>query len=152
MIAYVCVTLNYNRAYQTKEGVLTVIEEYQGLNAKYSVKKIAQILKAHGTISASSCQRVIPDGKAVGITKEGVVHTGNAAKNQAHSVCIKRELQKNSVSHGSGSSQKMYDDYYYTVFLFFNFNIPIFGDIFMFNVSGQTNAIYYLMDDYESSW
>lgn len=142
MIAYVAVSLNYNRAYKTKTTIVNTIEEYQGIN-DMSVSKIRQTIVGNGHTTKNTCNGIFNSGaKVVGITNENglVINPGNTLQ----SVCITKALFEG----GSGKGHK-YNDYYYKAVIFFNFDLPIFGRIFMFKVAGETNAIYYPLDSFD---
>jgi hypothetical protein len=146
MIAYVSASLNYSRAYKVKTQVVNIIEEYQGITND-TTKKVAQIISANGYTTTRYCSDVIESGtKYIGILNTTKVKrtagVPGASGEKAQHVCITRTSYK-----APGS---LYTDYYYDVSMFFKFNIPIFGDIFVFTVRGETNSIYYPTDN--SNW
>lgn len=128
LIAYISISINYSKAYEMKTKMVTIIEEYDGLNPK-TVEYLNKISGSYGYRMKNNCSST--GDKIVGI-RDGVP-TVNPTEPQ--NICVTRELKE-----GSEHSEKKY---YYNIEVFFGFDLPVLGNIFTFRVSGETNAIYY---------
>lgn len=125
---YICLAINYSRAYKVKNEVVDIIERDKGLK-DISIEEISDYLRTAGYYSTGTCSSDmvaydLKDVKAKGFTTMG--NEGN--------YCIK-SVQINNSSDGGITKE------YYQVKLFFKFDIPIFGDIFSFSVSGDTEQL-----------
>ncbi len=132
-IAFIAITINYSNAFNLKSKMVSIIEQYDGLNPN-SVDNIDKLLKASNYKITSTC----PDrgDKYVGV-KDGIVTT-NPKDRQSY--CVYRE--KRDAQDGADSK------YYYDVLVFFNFSLPVLGDLFTFRIESETNVIYYPNDRY----
>ena len=131
-IAYTAISVNYSNAFLMRTKMITAIEQYEGLNRK-SVEENVKIMKSYGYRNYGACK----DG-AVGVKDDRVDKHPSGKK---YHYCVTRDMRYESKST---NSQK----YYYSVSVFFDFNLPVLGDLFKFNVSGETNAIHYPYDLY----
>ncbi|MBO5475305.1 MAG: hypothetical protein J5982_02225 [Bacilli bacterium] len=132
LIAYISISINYSKAYEMKTKMITIIEEYDGLNPS-TVEYLNRIAANYGYRKTNTC-KVENGEKFVGI-RDGVP-TINPSESQ--NICITRELKE-----GSENIEKKY---YYNLEVFFGFDLPLLGNLFTFRVSGETNAIYYPAD------
>lgn len=131
-IAYISISINYSKAYEMKTKMITIIEEYDGLNPS-TVEIINRIASNYGYRKTNTCE--VEDGeRLVGIRDE--VPTINPKEPQ--NICVTRELKE-----ATSYSEKKY---YYKLEVFFGFDLPLLGNLFTFRVSGETNAIYYPAD------
>ena len=156
LVAFVSISINYNKTYKLKTAVVNLIEQNQGVNAQ-TVASIGTYLNANGYNSRNICREVVTNhDKSKNIHYVGILQNAGEAnavnqeswKNdddvpQQH-VCITRESFKSTIDGAT------YTDHYYNVYMFFNFSLPVFGNLLIFKVSGSTNSIYYPVDSY--SW
>lgn len=133
-IAYISISINYSTAYKLKTAMVTRLEQYDGLNPT-AIEELNALMKANGYIQKGNCQRKNASETVWGVT--GTVATENPTTRQDY--CVKREVKTDP-----GEETK----YYYTIEVFFGFNLPVLGDLYTFRVSGETNAIYYPNDKY----
>ena len=146
LVAFIAISINYNKKYKLKTTVVNIIEEYQGVNPE-SVKKVGGFLASNAFKTERYCNKVVNKGERyIGITDgklSPMYESGSAAEKTAkpQQVCISREAH---TSNYDGKSA--YTDYYYNIYMSFDFSLPVFGDIFKFSVNGSTNAIYYPVD------
>lgn len=133
-IAYISISINYSNAYRMKTQMVTALEQYEGFNEK-SLARLEAIRSGYNYTNTAPCD-VGENGQAVGVL-DGVVSTTNPPTG-VYNYCITRE--KRPAQDGEE------DKYYYTIVVFFDFNLPVLGDIFKFKVSGETNVIYYPND------
>lgn len=133
-IAFVSISLNYSKVYILKTNMITVLEEYQGLNT-LSVEKLDNLINSSGYMGRLTCSSKDYD-KVLGVTNKIV--SVNPTNKQSY--CVTREVRDAQ----DGTENK----YYYNVIVTFAFSLPVLGDIFDFKVSGETNAIIYPTDNY----
>ena len=154
MIGFVAISINYNKMYKVKTNILNMIEEYQGVNST-SINAIEEYLASTSTGKKKRCDSVKSikgtrsdhsDGKNfVGINEDEYAYgeiTSSYTTNPFR-VCITK-------THVAKSGNQKYDDNYYTVYMFFNITLPVFGDIYNMPVVGETNTIYYPVDMYSN--
>ena len=146
LVGFIAISINYNKAYKLKTTVVNLIEQNQGINAR-TLKLIDGYLDNNGYVNGKRCRNLYKDGqKYMGINKgvsTGVLTKGNGDTNVAsQQVCVTREEYISTISGATNI------EYYYDVYMFFSFSLPIFGDIFRFNVVGTTNPILYPQDNY----
>ncbi len=145
LVGFVSVSLNYNKAYKLKTSVVNIIEQFQGIN-KDSVGTIGKHLDNNGYINGKTCRKLFKNGEKYIEINNGVasnVKTKGAsdAESKPAQVCVTRTLAKKNDDDTS-----VQRDYYYDVYMFFSFSLPVFGDVFKFTVTGSTNAIHYPND------
>ena len=131
-IAYISISINYSKAYEMKTKMVTIVEEYDGVNPS-TVEYLNRIASNYGYRKTNTC-KVENGEKLVGIL-DGIP-TVNPKEPQ--NICITRELKE-----GGEFNEKKY---YYNIEVFFGFDLPLIGNLFTFRVDGETNAIYYPSD------
>ena len=138
LITFVTLSLNYSNAFRLKSEMISAIEESNGFNTKTRVK-LDNIIDKYGYKTFKTCQFKDPPSNILGFLKDG----GNEGRpyvnnpNVKVNYCIVREI-----SHPS----KKRTENYYTVQVFFGFELPVMGDIFTFRVDGETRSILYADD------
>lgn len=133
-IAYISITFNYRSAFEVKNNIVDIIEKNNGLN-KTSKDKIEAMLKASNYKSKGKCPG--KTGTYYGVTEGHATRYMDEASPKAESYCVYRE------ESGSGDNKK----YYYEVYVFFNFSLPVVGDLFSFKVNGTTGVVHYPYED-----
>lgn len=131
-VAYISISINYSNAFRLKTEMVTIVEEYEGINPT-SLSRLQALLDKYGYRNKMSC-KINTDDKIIGVTDQVV--TKNPTTKQSY--CVTREERPAQ----SGAEEK----YYYTIYVSFDFALPILGDIFKFQVNGETNAILYPND------
>lgn len=158
---FLAVTVSYSRAFKIKDMALTKIENYGGVTDKApacsgstcsgptsdntkgpgTLQSINAFLVGSGYKVVGKCAssdtkvhwygiRSLAFGTAVG--SSNIVHRPTDKKNY---YCISK-YPSNLVSTGSNVKA-----YYYNVKFFFQLELPVLGDIFTFEIDGQTNDI-----------
>ena len=138
-IAYTAVSINYSNAFLMRTKMTTLIEQYEGLN-NMSINEIKKVMDGFGYSNEGVCS----DG-TIGV--RGVIVDRNP-RGKRYNYCVAREkrIERDyGLKVGKGTDLAKY---YYSLNVFFDFNLPILGDLFRFNVAGETNAIYYPNDLY----
>lgn len=134
-VAFLALTLNYSKAFKMKNEIITMIEEREGLtttknNVDGSIKLINNYLLSNGYAITRAC----PEGSygATNLHAEtlNLVTTGDKAKKYYYCVTKIKSPSKNQLGK-----------VHYQVIISLKFNLPILGDLFTFEVSGNTNDI-----------
>ena len=159
IIAYVAITMDYSNAYQLKNDVVLVLEEYNGLN-KNSAKKILSRVTKRKYITKINCQMDFDSSTFATKTNFGAAKDnywvvtkyqggGNFEKKSASKgggegyLCIyKFEAQVQKDKDSDGKKTDMVKAFY-AVSTGFGFNFPILGEIFDYRVTGETSVINY---------
>ena len=130
--AYLAVAINYSKAFKVKNELINIIEREEGLTSNMdeedpgAVEQIDKYLESVGYVNRGNC----PSGYQ-GYNK---YKDGNKTK---YGYCVKKYNSYNEKEHQRA---------YYSVVLFFNMDLPIFGDFFTFRVKGETTEIVYPAD------
>lgn len=138
LIAFVAISLNYSRAFRMKSEMVNVIEQYNGINGN-TINKLDAITSSYGYRTTKKCRDM--DGTMIIGIKDGYV-TKNPKDAQEY--CIYR-------TEYTGSCNSAYEcdtKYIYNVDVFFTINLPLFGNIFTYTVSGETKQILYPEESY----
>ena len=151
LIGFISISINYNKAFKLKTTVVNLIEQNQGVNDR-TIQLIQGYLDNNGYVNGKRCRDLFKNGqKYMGI--DNGVSTGVYTKGSRdldlgpQQVCLTRRQNKDTnVIRGETANV----EYYYDVYMFFSFSLPVFGNIFKFTIGGTTNAILYPQDSY--SW
>lgn len=125
--SFLAVSINYSKAFKVKNNVVDLIEKNEGMTDD-AVNDIWKYLSSEGYILKGSCDT---SNGYKGFDKNGDT-SGKAL------YCVKRE----------DVVDVALDKAYYSVVIFFRLDLPVFGEIFTFKVTGETMSIYFAEDDY----
>lgn len=137
---FLVLAIQYNRAYKMKNEVTSMLERYEGITGKDSaldnnegsINLINRYLKANGYTTMGNCEEGefgIKDLDAV-VDNSSLSTISNTNTSERYYYCIKYLPDKYNCKG------------YFRVTIFFDFNLPVFGNISRFNIKGQTNEIY----------
>lgn len=146
---FLVVALSYSRTYKEKNELTSIIEKYEGLTTKTTYgKKVDGSINVMNTYLRNNnynrkgfCQKVdsvyeATDtvNKMYGFDIDGTPEI--AQDNKKYDYCVLAMTNNETCNT------------IFRVTLFFDFNLPVFGDLVKFRVSGQTNDIIeaYIMD------
>ncbi len=135
--AFLAVTINYSRAFKIKNQIIDLIEEEEGFtsdntsNDPGAAQRIDNYLSTSGYRNLGSCPT---DGSWRVWNKSDI---SMPDKNTKYSYCVKKHNKHNASYPQEG---------YYEVIVFFNLNLPVFGEFMTFKVSGETTDIFYPSD------
>lgn len=138
-IAYVTIQINYSNAFKLKTDMVTIIEQYDGLNTK-TLTAIDKRIRASGYKNRAFCNDKL--GSVVLGVNGTNTPTDIKTNRGPYQWCIAREKKS--------ATGDMQSRYYYTIEVFFNFGLPVLGDLYTFRVNGATDVIYYPTDNYFS--
>lgn len=140
-VAFLALSLNYSKAFQMKNELLTMIEKKEGLTdgSNGSIALINNYLLVNGYHAKRAC----PVGSygvsdLNGTTAESVT---SASSSKQYYYCV---------SKFDSPSRNHNDKVYYRINIFFYFNLPVIGDIFKFSINGSTNDIVVPADNLKS--
>lgn len=131
--AFLALSINYSKAFRVKNETLSFVEKNEGINEK-SVWFINNYLKNSGYTMKGTCEEGMY-GINIDSTTKFLINNSN--KKTKYNYCIGKVASKTTNFKYRA---------YYKVKLFFKFNLPVMGDIFTFDVDGQTKDIIYPYD------
>jgi len=139
--SYVSLSTNYSRCYKIKDEIINTIEAEGAVNEK-TIEKINQYLNNIGYRSSSpDCRDDNTSTRKFVVTKTSFQTSGPA------NYCISRVVTNNKKMTGHPGSGS-----YYKVTVFFKLGIPLFGEIFLIPITGET-AILFASNEYnENLW
>ena len=127
----------YSKTYKFKNEIITIIEKYEGLTVSNNDSNAASNWGSIYIINHYLYNN--------GYTAKGHCSEGDYAAEDLDDTLIK-------VSSGDVSKKYYYcvnytktpnDNYIFSVKLFFNFNLPIFGNLHQFSITGKTYEMSY---------
>jgi len=121
-VGFLALSLNYNRAFQTKNGLVRLIELNEGYNNR-TRERIEGYLIAQGYRTFGRC----PAGM------RGRLPNANGNR---FLYCIS---YPNVIDEGTGAGRIHRS--YYDVIMFFRIDLPVIGEILVFPISGRTQTI-----------
>lgn len=133
-IAYITISIDYSSAYILKTKMVTIIEQYEGMNGN-TVEKLHSAMLAEGYRGKLSCESKNGE-KVLGGLEDQIIVNPTSKMNY----CVTRDVR-----YGEDATE---DKYYYTITVTFAYSVPVLGDIFDFRVSGETKDIRYPHDNY----
>jgi hypothetical protein len=128
-VAFLTLSLNYTRAFQMKNELLTMIEKREGVTTGTggSIELINNYLASNNYHIKGTCST-----DSYGVSDLSSTTIEKVTNNKKYYYCITKVSSPSN--NNSGKS-------YYKVNIYFYFNLPVIGEIFKFNVSGITNDI-----------
>lgn len=127
---YLALSMNMSKANKVKNEIITVIERQNGLSPK-AREQIGFYLKDVGYRTTGMC-----DDDWQGYDLDGTPQSG-----RSH-YCV---LQINNPGSANG---ELPPSAYFKVVVFFQMDLPIFGDLFRMHISTDSKIIYYPTDIY----
>lgn len=129
-VAFLTVMINYSTAFKTKNEIVSIIEEYEGLSSgdASSIAIINKYLRNIGYSATGSCETGWNGAVDLSETDKLESSPQNAY------YCVKPTFTNDNEG-------------YYEVQLFINFDIPVFGRIATIRVKGETIIIKYLVKE-----
>lgn len=133
---YMCLSINHTKAFNVKDDIVKIIERDGGfdnlnnVNATNNdtIKKIVASLQEFGYRSHNSCPNDGGGRVWYGFNREGARDDANAA------FCI-REIPANN-------DPALPNIRYYQVVVFYQLDLPIFNNLFRFQLKGDTKLLY----------
>ena len=127
--AFLALAISYNKVFRMKNEVLSIIEKYEGINDT-SLNVINNYFYSNGYTTTNGCP---DDYMGVNNFEEEAVE---AVSGEKYYFCYKETKVRSNNGANANIKKKVYD-----VIVFYKFYLPIVGDIFTFNIKGQTKTI-----------
>ena len=141
--AYLALSINYSKAYGVKNEIVEIIERRQGLwrssHNDGSVDEILAYLRELGYRSSGTCpNNSSDDSEWIGYLADGSFYPATGDRNTKYLFCVKRitgmkESEKGELPYSA----------YFRIKVFFQLDLPIFGDAFNLTVTGDTATMSY---------
>lgn len=131
---FLVLALSYSKAYKIKNEMTSMIEKYEGLtnndilNGKGSIQIINQYLYNSGYKSKGPCE--IGDYATDDLSSPTLVQVTSGTYKEDYFYCV-------STSTNSESCTTLFK-----IKVFYDFNLPILGQLKKYSISGQTNEVY----------
>ena len=126
-------SVNYTKAFKVKNGIISIIEENEGLTDK-AQEQIIKYLNNTGYYVYGSCSKIDTDyvgnEEAINGVLTGYERQGTTDK---YKYCVFERTVENDALNRK----------YYRVTVFFKFDIPLLDNAFTFPVTGETKAVYF---------
>ena len=130
---FLALAITYNKVYKMKNEVISIIEKYEGISSNQKTLEIVNnYLESNGYNVTGQC-----DADEHGIIDLTNPVPEDASPGNRYFYCLSSEV------HPGENGAKIY----YDVKLFFKFNLPFIGELFTFQVAGESKGINY----YDSS-
>lgn len=145
---FISVSVNYSKCYKVKDEILNAIEKGHGVNEE-TITNINSYLADVTYRSKGECPK---DGNCW--YRFSVNNNKNTASYAAdtnyciakHSVVSKVSDTKNKNYASTNGAIGHPESAYYSVAVFFRFDMPVIGDMFQIDVTGETSLIYLTND------
>ena len=121
--AYLALTINYSKAFKVKDEALTIIEKYEGISSE-AIRTVNNYLISSAYRETGSC----PSGYR-GIKDLNSTSLTDVTPNGKYYWCVYKITGYNTTYPKKS---------YYKVRMFFKFNLPVLGNMAVYNVDGQT--------------
>lgn len=117
---FLCLVINYYKAYRVKNEMLSIIEKYEGMTSK-SEDIVNNYLLGESYLALGRC----PEGWFGVRINDGGYEEADGVR--TYNYCF--------VEKSDASGQ-----IYYDIRVFYKFNLPFLGELMTFNVDGTTNT------------
>ncbi len=122
-VAFLALSVNYTKAFQMKNEMMTIIEQQEGLTSN-SINIINNYLSNNGYHTTGNCK-----GYDYGMTKlDGGTLEKVVNNTKQYSYCVNRNKTSSMMAN-------------YDVKIFFFFNLPVIGEFMKFDVTGTTDDV-----------
>lgn len=139
-VAFISLTINYTRAFKTKNELVSMIEKYEGIGLGEETGAIT-IINNYLSYNNYSVQGKCEENE-YGATSITSIALEPATNNKKYYYCVRKE---------STATSAMPNRARYRIRIFFHFSLPIIGDLFTFSVEGTTIDISHALNDIQST-
>lgn len=129
---FLTLVLNYSKAYDVKNNMLTIVEKYEGITTE-SLEILNNYLSEKSYRTRGNC----PIGWYGAVDLDGTIEEVQDNKN--YYFCFTEELAYIETEDDK-DDKVVKTDIYYNVRLFYKFNLPVLGELTTFEVNGRTNS------------
>lgn len=142
--AFLTLAITYNRVYKLKNETISIIEKYEGIykntSKNPSLKIINNYLKNNGYDTMNTCET-----GEYGVVSLDETSYEPAQSGKKYYYCLSYNCYPSTNCPNNIDDNNT--EIFYQVRLFFKFNLPFLGDLFTFNITGDTKAIKYYNTD-----
>ena len=128
---YICLSINMNKAYKVKNQIINIIQKNNGLNGD-ALDQIQEYMTKVGYRTTGKCNDT--DGSGFSINSDGPTENNTV-------FCAKE--MRTSYYNDFDVTPQFPEAAYYQIKVFFAVDLPLFRDIFVFQISGSTKKLYY---------
>lgn len=132
--AYIALTINYSKSFRVKNEVVSIVEKSQGFTDD-GIKLVNNYLQSSGYKTMGKCQ-LSTDAITYGVSDLSPENASNSAEKAVIGKDYYYCFTKIYVNHAYFKTRA-----YYRVSLFFKFDLPVLGDIYTFDVDGQSSEM-----------
>ncbi len=124
---YLCLSINHSKAFNVKNSIINAIEIEEKVDLRNpesdpAIRKIVDTIRKISYRTTGTC----PSGYQ-GFNRDGKIDS------RASAFCIKAER--------SFSSSEFPDMYYYRIVVFYQLDLPVFNNLFKFQIKGDTKSM-----------
>lgn len=134
-VAFLAISINYTKAFQMKNDMLTIIEEQEGATSD-AIALINNFLIKNNYGAKRSCS-----------TTQGSYGSSNLMSNTLEKVTSASKKYYYCIEKIDASDKENDRKITYNVKLFLSFTVPVLGDFSAFEINGQTIQIPYASDN-----
>lgn len=124
--SFLAISINYSKAFNVKNNIVDLISKYEGNNCN-AREKISNYLKNTGYLVLNKCE-----------SDDGYTYQGYDLKGDPVPPGKKAYY---CISKDSTDNDTVIDKNFYRVKIFFRLDLPIVGDLFTFDIKGETESI-----------
>ena len=128
---YLCLSVNSSKSYKVKDEIINIIEKHNGANST-AISEIQNYLTKVGYRSTGNCEN----------DEVGYGASGMASYSRDALFCVK-EVAVHSIDSENIETLQIPERSYYRVRVFFKLDLPVFGDAFAYDLSGDTRILYF---------
>ncbi len=133
-VAFLALSMNYSKAFRVKNEVISFVEKNEGIT-KNSVELINNYLSYSGYGTAGYCEK--GSYGVASLSSHTFEYVNSSSKNKKYYYCLTKV---------TSPAKNFKYRAHYKVKLFFRFNLPVIGNIFTFDVDGQSKDVNYPAD------
>ena len=137
-VAFLALSINYTKAFKTKNELVNMIEEREGIGSgedKGALMLINNYLNYNNYSKKGHCE-----ANEYGVSNLNDANLEAVEEGNKYYYCVKKIPT---------STDTLPDRARYQIRIFFNFSLPVIGDIFTFSVEGTTIDINHALKDIE---
>ena len=132
--AYIALTINYSKSFRIKNEVISIVEKSQGFTDD-GIRLVNNYLLSSGYRTMGKC-KASTDAITYGVFDLSLDTATNSAEKAIEGKDYFYCFTKYSNYHSYFNTRA-----YYRVSLFFRFDLPVIGDLYTFDVDGQSSEI-----------
>lgn len=125
-VGFLALTINYTKAFKIKNELITIIEKYEGVTTgdNGSVALMNNYLRHNGYSIMGKCE-----AGYYGLSSLDNTALTPVSENSKYYYCVKKTNARSNTFNERAN---------YEIVTFFKFNLPFLGDLFTFQVNGNT--------------